>query len=104
MKEYSILIRQGDGTPYTLKPYRNILEAKKALNEIIKLEEERQKPYYVDNDFFENKYNQAIRLKYMCIRERETTEWEKYSEEKIIQETINKYHKKIVYIENYKTS
>lgn len=43
----------------------------------------RQRPYFVDNDFFKNTHNaNSTRLRYFCIKEREVTEWEKYSEEK----------------------
>lgn len=97
MEEYCIYVRQGEGTPYLLKSYLNIIEAKKALYEIIHFEEERGRPYYVDNDFFENKYNQAMTLKYLCIKVREVTEWANYSEEKSLQKNNNK----IIYIKNF---
>ncbi len=51
---------------------------------MISFEEERQRPYFVDNDFFNNKYNISTKLRYFCIRVRDVTDWEKYSEEKEI--------------------
>lgn len=90
MKEYCIYVRQGTGNPYFLSPYNNIIEAKKALFEIIQLEEERQRPYYIDNDFFQNKYVLLNNLKYLCIKERNVEEWQKYSEENTVEENNNK--------------
>ncbi len=80
MKEYGIYIRQGEGKPYILQTFNDIDLAKIKLYEILYFEEQRKKPYFVDNDFFHNKYNIATRLKYYCIQEREVTEWKKYSE------------------------
>ena len=62
--------------------YNNIDDTKLKLYEMIQLEEERQRPYFVDNDFFLNKYNISTKLKYFCIREREVSEWTNYSKEK----------------------
>lgn len=98
MKEYSIYIRQGDGKPYYLQSYNSIMEARNAIDIIVGLEEERRRPYYVDNDFFNNKYNNISNLKYICLKVREVTEWSTYSEEEIIKESYNK----ILYINNFK--
>lgn len=76
MKEYGIYIRQGSGTPYVIHMYSNIDSAK-----IKSSEEERQRPYFVDNNFYINKYNISTKLKYFCIKEREVWEWKNYSEE-----------------------
>ncbi len=90
MKEYGIYIRQHSGTPYMLHIYDNINSAKLKLYEMIQLEEERQRPYFVDNDFFKNKYNISIKLKYYCIKERDVSEWKNYSEEESKQQDNNK--------------
>ena len=37
------------------------------------LEQERQRPYFVDNEFYNNIYNISTKLKYFCIVEREIT-------------------------------
>lgn len=74
--------------------FNNIDNAKTKLYEMIQLEEERQRPYFVDNDFFYNKYNISIKLKYYCIKEREVSEWNNYSEEKSKKEKNNK----VIYI------
>lgn len=98
MKEYAIYIRQGSGKPYYTLPYKSLLEARNHLTSIIELEEERQRPYYIDNDFFDNKYPNISNLKYVCLKVREVTEWSTYSEE----EEIKKCYNKIVYINNFK--
>ena len=76
------------------------MEARKVINEMVQLEEERHRPYYVDNDFFENKYSLISNLKYMCLQEREVSEWSKYSEEKAVKNTLDK----ILYLSDFKTS
>ena len=97
-KEYGIYIRNGKGTPYMLDIYNNLDAAKTKLYDMIQQEELRERPYYVDNDFFDNKYNIAIKLKYFCIKVRNVTEWEKYEEQKEIQ----KENDKIINILEYK--
>ena len=45
---------------------------------MINLEKERNRAYYVDNDFFENIFPSNMQnLKYFCIKEREVSNWEK---------------------------
>lgn len=96
MKEYGIYIRHGEGKPYMLQIFNDIDLAKIKLFDMISLEEQRNRPYFVDNDFYNNKYNISIKLKYFCIKEREVTEWEKYSEEKEIEQN------NIIYFNNFK--
>ena len=71
MKEYGIYIKQGTGTPYMIHFFNNINKAKAKLYEMIELDEEREKPYFVDNDFFDNKYKIATKVKYYCIKSRD---------------------------------
>lgn len=80
MKEYGIYIRCHGGTPYMIHFYDNILSAKQKLYEMIQIEEDRGRPYFIDNDFFSNKYPCSIDLKYYCIKERDITDWQNYSE------------------------
>lgn len=88
-KEYTILCIYGRGQPFYLRDYKTLESAKSALYEIILTEEKRKRVYYVDNDFFENKYQIGLQAqKYFCIQEREVTEWKKsYSQ------NINKHCK-----------
>lgn len=78
MKEYGIYIRCKSGTPYMIHFFNNILSAKQKLYEMIEVEEERGRPYFVDNDFFINKYPCSDHLKYYCIKEREISEFSTY--------------------------
>lgn len=98
MKQYGIYIRQGSGIPYMIHFYDNIYSAKQKLYEMIQLEEERQRPYFVDNDFFDNKYRLVGNLKYFLIKERDVSDWENYSEEV----TKMKNDNKIIYFNNFK--
>ncbi|MFR3182701.1 MAG: hypothetical protein ACLTPN_03710 [Clostridia bacterium] len=81
-KEYSILCIYNRGKPFILDTFKNIESAKLKLYDMISLEEERKRIYYVDNDFFDNKYQIGLQgAKYFCIQERETTKWKKYNVE-----------------------
>lgn len=62
---------------------------------MIALEQERGRPYFVNNDFYENEYTQNVKGKYFCIRERMVSTWEKYYENKA--NTSNK----ILYFKEY---
>lgn len=82
MKQYGIYIQCNGGTPYMIHFYNDIESAKLKLYDIISVEEERGRPYFVDNDFFDNKYKYVTnKLKYFQIRERNVSEWNIYSEE-----------------------
>lgn len=98
MKEYCIYVKQGNARPYIVSSYKNLDSAKLALYNMIAFEEKYQRPYYVDNDFFENRYNHIARLRYFCIYEREVSEWTKSSENDRYKNKENK----IVYFFNYK--
>ncbi len=100
MREYTIYIRQNSAKPYMIHFFDNIDSAKLKLYEMIALEEERGRPYFVDNNFFVNKYHMAGKLKYYCIKEREVSEWKKYSEE----ENLNINNNRIIYIDNFRKS
>lgn len=99
LKEYGIYIRNGSGTPYMIHIYNNIYSAKSKLYEMIELDEERHRPYFVDNDFFSNKYNTASKLKYYCIKCREVSDWKTFSET-----DITKDNDKIIFLNNFKKS
>ena len=68
MKQYGIYIRCNGGTPYMIHFYDNILSAKQELFDMIQLEEDRGRPYFVDNDFFNNKYSCNLNLKYFVLK------------------------------------
>ena len=82
LKEYTILIRYGTAIPFMSQNFSSLIEAKLNLYDMVALEEERGRVYYVDNDFFKNKYTTGLHgtLKYMCIKERTVTDWTVYKE------------------------
>lgn len=98
MKQYGIYIRCNGGTPYMIHFYDNILSAKQKLYDMIQLDEDRGRAYFVDNDFFFNKYTCSLNLKYYCIKERDVSEFTNYSEQK---DNLNEKNK-IIYFQNYK--
>lgn len=100
MKEYGIYIRCNGGKPYMIHFFNDIIQTKLKLYEMIGLEEERGRPYYVDNDFFNNKFSNNLNLKYYCIKEREVSDFSIYSEEK----SNSKEKNKILYLQNFKKS
>lgn len=92
-KEFCIYVRNGQGKPYILSSYPTFRDASIALNNIITYEEERGKIFYVDNDFYENKYPSSVNGKYFCILERSVSEWEK-SESLVSRSSKNSKDKK----------
>jgi len=96
LKEYTIYMRHGNSKPYTIGSYKSITSAKLKLYDIIGLEIERKRPFFVDNDFFENKYALGSNLFYISILEREVKEWKQFSE----LETGEK--NKLLYLYNFK--
>lgn len=96
MKQYGIYIRCKSGVPYMIHFYDNITSAKLKLYDMVSSDEERGRQYYVDNDFFNNKYPFSNSLRYYCIKVRDVSDFEVYSEEKAKEEDS----KKIVYLFN----
>ena len=74
MKEYGICVKRGKGEMHITGGYKDINSAKLKLIEMIKQEEKNNKPYFVENDFWDNKYTM------FSIKEREVKEWKKYSD------------------------
>lgn len=89
-KEYSILCIYNRGKPFILDTFDNIEAAKLKLYEMIQFEEERKRIYFVDNDFFNNKYQIGLQgSKYFCIQERSITKWKKYEIGKVNKKSNN---------------
>lgn len=100
MKEYVIYIRYSSGKPFFTSIYSDFYSARNFIECRVKLDEERLRPYYVDNDFFENKYSLCENLTYYCLKEREVSDWSKYSKEK----SVSEENKKIVFFSDYLNS
>lgn len=79
--------------------YNNIDSAKAMLYQMIQLEEERRRPYFVDNDFYKNKYGLVSNVKYMRIKVREVSEWDTYSE---LENNFDNNNNNVLYLKDYK--
>ncbi len=79
-EEYTIFCRVGQGKPYNLHTFDNLQIAKIKLYDMISLEQERNRPYYVYNDFYKNEYPPTVGCKIFCIKKRTITDWEIYSQ------------------------
>lgn len=80
VKEYSIFCIFNGGKPFYLDTYNDLITAKLKLYDMISLEKERHRPFYVHNDFFENDYPSSINGKFFSIKVRTVSEWETYSD------------------------
>ena len=80
MKEYCIYVRKGNGSPYIVSSYNDIYSTKEALYNMLSLYDIRKKLYFVDNDFFNNKYPEVSTCDYYCIKERNVSNWIDYKE------------------------
>ena len=78
MQEFTIKVICNGGTPYFLHNYKTFNDAYVHLLDMISLEEERGRQYYVDNSFFKNKYQYVGKLKYFKIFVRDVSEWFDY--------------------------
>lgn len=78
--EYTIFCVYNGGKPFYLSPFSNIQKAKLQLYDMVELEKERGRPYYVNNDFFKNEYTSNVLGKYFCIKERKISDWVDYIE------------------------
>ena len=78
-KEYTIYCVYNGGKPFNLLTFKSFNDALIHLYNIIDLEKERNRAYYVDNDFFNNIFPPNLQnLKYFCIKERDVSDWIKY--------------------------
>lgn len=101
MKEYCIYQRINSGEPFIIHIFKDINSAKLKLYELINIEEERGRFYFVDNDFFDNKYIYNLKGMYFCIKEREVTEYTKYCENNILSSNISNLYFFNNYIKKY---
>ena len=101
MKEYCIFVICKGGCPYTVGSYPNIAAAKQALINMISDFDKRRKVFYIDNEFWENKYPMGLQnsiyyqIELMLI----LMIWKKFEEEKYHSNEkckILKFHKKSI--------
>ena len=83
-KEYCIYCKYNGGTPFILRTFKTFEAARIKLMEMIEIEEERNRPYFVENNFFINKYVGNIPGKHFAIKERNISGWSLYDASKNI--------------------
>lgn len=88
-KEYTITITCNGGMPYNLCIFKSFNEAMQSLNNMISLEKERHRPYYVFNDFYENEYPASLNCKIFCLKVRNVSDWEKYLDNSSFENSYN---------------
>lgn len=69
MKEYSLICSFGNRKPFILDTFYILDQAIAKIYVIIAIDSERNKTFYVDNDFFENKYPLSNRGRYLCFKQ-----------------------------------
>lgn len=101
MKEYGIYRRNSGGKPFMIDIYKDNNSAKIRINELVAYWEDKGYQYYIDNDYYENKYPLMLNNCFYCsIKVREVSEWLNYSEDK---EDV-KNNSKIIFFNNFKKS
>lgn len=83
MVEYCIRQYYANGVPYESYVSNNIEDVKKHIDILVDFyhsQPKRRKPYFVDNDYYNNIFNGFCTGTYYCIMKREVSDWEKYSE------------------------
>lgn len=99
MKEYGIYRRNNGGKAFMLDIYNNDISAKLRINELVSYWEEKGYQYYIDNDYYDNKYPLILNNCFYCsIKVREVSDWKNYSEEK--ESCKNKSN--IIFFNNFK--
>ena len=94
MKEFCIYKQVGSATPYRVESYPTFEKAKESLLIMISDFDYRRKIYYIDNDFFDNKYPPYLSNSiYYQIQVREVTEWKQF---KFYENTFEKNNCKIL--------
>lgn len=76
MIQYSIYTVYNGGRPYYGVEYTSLSECREALESIIKYHEKHHHLYYIDNDFFNNKFQYLDKCYYYSIHCREVSEWD----------------------------
>lgn len=78
MKEFTVFYQIGNARMYHINIYNHVSLAKQTIKENIQshFECNRRITYYIDNDYYKNKYDNTAYY-YYCIKERSITKWKK---------------------------
>ena len=99
MKEYGIYRINNGARPFMLDIYNDLDLAKLRINELVCNWEEKRLNYYIDNEYFDNKFK-FISYKgifYCQIQCREVSCWKSLDDEKSSKNSNN-----IIFLQNYK--
>ena len=78
--EYSLYTRVGQGSPYITKLiYTELTELYITINDIERKHQRIGTPFYIDNDFYRNIYQNAIGGTYYKILRRRVNDWESFA-------------------------
>lgn len=92
LKEFTILNIVNGGSPYYLRSFNSVDQAINAIYNIVSAYDNKRHMFYVDNDFFNNKYPLIFNnCHYIQLQEREVSEWVVYSKEKNLKKISNLY-------------
>lgn len=101
MKEYGIYRRNFGGKPFMIDTYKDYISAKIRINELVTYWEENGYQFFIDNDYYENKYPLMLSNCFYCsIKVREVSEWQDYSE---VKENIQN-NSNVIFFNNFKKS
>lgn len=92
--EYGIYCQVGSGTPYIRKIYSDMKQVYVAIEEIEKRHNHYRQLFYIDNDFYDNKYTLQCGGTYYKVLRRPIAEWEefkKYETSKQYDNVINMF-------------
>ena len=78
--EYTLYVQVGTACPYTINIYDNF---EKVLNYIERIEKQHcyywNREFYIDNDFYHNKYERTMTGTYYKFLRRQVGEWQDFS-------------------------
>lgn len=100
MKEYALYCQINGGKPYIDMTSTCKDEILVKLYDIISYKKERNFTFFVDNDFYNNIYNNINIQFYFKILVRDITDWQTYSKYEEEQEE-EKENSKILYFQDY---
>lgn len=90
MKEYCIYNVWNGGTPFiTHDKTKSFSQIMNILENIIVWDESVNTKYYVENDFFDNKYPNIVKCKHYKILVREVSSWKEYTDDNLTTKNKN---------------
>lgn len=89
--EFTCYVQVKSGSPY-IGTWRgdNMLDVYRQIKEIEKRHGRRRQHFYIDNDFYNNKYNNNDYVYYYRFMQRKVNDWETVSERKNLIKLVKK--------------